>query len=138
MKKAILVFILFLSPFLWRGAGGKVSAQNQGQTEIDSLQVQLSKAKEDTAKVKILNRMSEQSCWSGDYDTALQYANSALALAKKHRFQKGEIKAYNNIGLIHTSQGNFDEALKNYTTSLKISQKSGDKQGEANTYLYFG
>src|SRR5690606_1476974 len=127
MKKAILFFILFLSPFLWRGVGGKVYAQNQGQTEIDALQVKLSKAKEDTAKVKILSQMSEKLCWSGDYDRALQYADSALALAKKTNFKKGITTAFNNIGIIDFYLGKYPEAMDKSLAALRIAEEIDDK-----------
>jgi len=131
MKKELyLILFLFIT--------GIVSAQNREQKQIDSLRIELSKAKEDTVKVKILNQLSEQSCWFGNYDTALQYANSALVVAKKTDFKRGMVIAYNNIGAVDFFQGNYPEAMDNSLTALQIAGTIGDKNEMAGAYNNIG
>ena len=100
--------------------------------KIDSLQKVLLTAKEDTNKVNALNALSEQLWKKGNYDTALIYANNALALANSLSFgegrgeagwKKGIAKAYNNIGIIYQEQGNYPEALKEHFASLKLKEE---------------
>jgi len=131
-KKYLFTFILILA-FIQ-----KAYSQNQEQKRIDSLQIELSKAKEDTVKVKILNQLSEQSCWFGNYDTALQYANSALTLAKKTDFKRGMVIAYNNIGAVDFFQGNYPDAMDNSLIALQIAGTISDKNEMAGAYNNIG
>ncbi len=113
-------------------------AQKQGQALIDSLLLELSKAKEDTNKVKDLYLLSDNYETIGDYAQGLEYGNRGMLLAKKIDFKKGESICYNNIGIIYWSQGNYDKALENHFASLKIQKELGDKEGMASSYNNIG
>src|SRR5690606_32896452 len=76
-------------------------AQKRGEAFVDSLLQELPKAKEDTSKIKILNQLSERSCQSANFGFALQYADSAMVLAKRADFKKGTAAAFNNIGNVN-------------------------------------
>ena len=69
-------------------------AQNE---KIDSLLSNLKTAKEDSNKVKAFNELGFQLRTAGNYVQAMEYENSALLLAKKIDFKKGEAKAYGNL-----------------------------------------
>ena len=131
MKRTVLVILIlgFSIPSL---------AQNQGQTYVDSLLTQLSKTYRDTLKVAIFNQLSEQSYQFGKYDNALQYADSALVLAKKVEFKKGMARAYNNIGATDFSQGNYPSALESTFKALRIGEAIDDKSQIAVSYKIIG
>jgi len=134
MKKNIIFFtLIFILAFLQ-----KAYPQNREQKQIDSLRIELSKAKEDTAKVKILNQLSDLSCRFGNYETALQYGDSALVVAKRTDFKKGTATAYNNIGIVNFYQGDYPEALNNSFTALQIAESIGDKNEMASSYKNIG
>jgi len=72
-------------------------------------------------------------------------SQSAVELARKVAFKKGEARALNNIGTIHHLKGNYPEAFKYLYEALRIFEESGDEMGVAqvnnnlgNTYNYLG
>jgi len=101
-------------------------AQLKGQALVDSLLTELPKAQADTAKVKILHKVSRVLSGS-DPEQALKYANEELALAEKAGWTKGIIFANNNLGSIHQSISDLVVSIKYFTRALEISTQSGDK-----------
>ena len=133
MKKHLLKIII--SVFFIVGAWQQSQAQNK---KIDSLKILLKTAKEDTNKANILSDLSWRLKNIGNYDTALQYANTALSLSEKLNFKRGLSAARNGIGLVYFYKGNYAEALKNYFIGLKIREELGDKKAVAYTYGNIG
>ncbi len=115
-----------------------ISAFAQNNTVIDSLELDLKAAKEDTVKVNILNSLSRQYFDISDYELAMKNSESALALADKINYKRGKANAYNAIGIIYDDQGNYPEALENYFASLKIREELEDKKGIASCYNNIG
>ncbi len=111
---------------------------SQNPKAIDSLTQVLKIANEDTNKVNVLNSLSKRLNNTGDYNTSLQFANTAKTLALKLKFKKGGAIASNNIGSVYFLQGNYLESLKNFFTTLKIMEELGDKKGMANAYNNIG
>jgi len=105
---------------------------------IDSLQQVFKKAKQDTTKVNLLNKISEEYDMSMELDNAIKYGNDALALAKKINFQFGVTKALDNLGNASCDKGDNQEALKYYSTSLSIKKGLGNKKEIAYTYNLIG
>jgi hypothetical protein len=70
-------------------------AQNN---QIDSLKLLLFQSKEDTIKVKTLIDLSWQFKIIAEFDTAIQYAEQALALAKQLEYRKGKGDIYRRLG----------------------------------------
>src|SRR3989344_6059231 len=112
---------------------------------IDSLLTVLKTAKEDTNKVKALNKLSREYTNFSEYDKSIKYSKEALKTAiliesgtsqatVKKAAQKGMANAYNNIGIIYNEQGNFNKALENHFASLKINEETGDKKGTAASF----
>ena len=119
MKKIFLLLFVIAS----------VPKQSHSQRlKIDSLLTVLKSAEEDTNKVNHLSNL----CWEylgiGSYDTAHQYGEQALSLAKKIYFKKGIGSAYNSIGAIYWNEGNYNKALKNFIAALKILEELGDQK----------
>ena len=100
---------------------------------IDSLQVVLKTAREDTNTVNSMNKICLKIQDIGDYHRAIKYANDALSLSKKINYKKGEAHSYTNLGIIYDYQSNYPEALKNYFIALKLFEEIPDKRGIANS-----
>ena len=101
---------------------------------IDSLLKVLDTQKEDTSKVNTLNALSRQLWQTSSYSQAKKYADDALSLSEKIKFNIGKANAYNNIGIVYELQGNYPEALKNQLSALSISEGIGNKKGIGFSY----
>src|SRR5450755_2301616 len=84
-------------------------AQNNA---IDSLLNIIKTDKEDTNKVKHLNRVGKEYVELGELDKGLPYAKASLALAQNLGYKKGISFAYHGLGVIYISSSNYPEALK--------------------------
>lgn len=93
----------------------------QDQIKIDSLTIQLSNAREDTSKVKVLLELSGVYSRS-DLIKALQYSKEALQTSTNIGSTLYQTRSYIKIGSYLIAIGNYDEALKNFLASLKLSQ----------------
>ena len=91
------------------------------QAKIDSLQEQL-KVSKDTMKVKVLNALAE-AYKEISPEKIIEYGKQALILSQNLEYKKGEIDAFDNIGLGYYSISNYEKALENYLKSLKIKEK---------------
>ena len=110
MVKCLNSYLLFV--FFAFGIRESI-AQNP---KIDSLLNVLKNAKEDTEKVNIFFKLSEE-CEEADI---LKYAKPAFDLAKKINFKSGMANSLNNIGFVYMSNRQFDTAKYYYETALKI------------------
>ncbi|MEM7655829.1 MAG: tetratricopeptide repeat protein [Bacteroidota bacterium] len=63
--------------------------------------------------------------------TARETAEEALALALELGFQKGEIPAYQVMGIAYVHQENFNEAIQFFRKALEVQQKLGRELEEA-------
>ena len=91
MKKVIIIFnlsFLILNSFCF--------AQ---QNKIDSLLTLLKTDKEDTNKVKHLNKLCLENYLIGSYDKGLPYGKQALELAQSLAYKRGEAGAYHVMAL---------------------------------------
>lgn len=86
---------------------------------IDSLQIVLKTAKEDTAKVKALARLAYE-FENSNPDTAIYFANAAIALATKLDYQMGIARAHFYKGSALINLAEFDNALKELNAALLI------------------
>src|ERR1700752_2257351 len=103
-------------------------AFGQDNRTIDSLNVLLSKVKDDTNKVIILNNLCNQ-YENSDPKKALVYANKGDSLATYLNFQRGKALCLDNIGTLYCNQGEYENALVNYFKALKINEAIGNKKG---------
>ena len=86
--KNIFLSLLFILLFF--------SILHAQQQKVDSLELVLKKAKEDTNKVKVLNALALQYIDIGDFKKALLYSNDALSLSIKKDYKKGVATSYTN------------------------------------------
>lgn len=119
-KQRILIFFFIVMHFLM------ASAQNK--KAIDSLNILLSKSKDDTNKVLLLNRLCNEYKYF-DPNKALVYVQSGESLATQLNFKKGKALCLDNIGTIYCDQGDYENALINYFKAFKINEIIGNKKG---------
>ncbi|PWA07087.1 tetratricopeptide repeat-containing sensor histidine kinase [Flavobacterium laiguense] len=122
MKKYILFLLILTINFSF--------SQKSKEQKIDSLKIELSHAKEDTLKVKTLNRLSSLNYYR-DSNLSLKYANSAQLLSQKLGYKNGIGYAYDNIGIYYWLKADFPKALDYMYKALKIHENANDKKGIA-------
>jgi len=104
----------------------------------DSLYLVLEAAKEDTNKARKLDMLARSYLYRGNFHLADSLAECALQLSGEIEFKRGQINAYEIIGLVYLNQGNYMLARKNQLTALKISEDIGDKFHMASSYNNLG
>ncbi len=102
-------------------------AQNKDQLKIDSLLTHLTKAKEDTNKVRLLLEIMYVHIYY-KAEEGLQYEKPALMLAEKLSWQIGICEVKYLTGKIYWRLNKFDEALKYHFASLSVAEKMNDKK----------
>ena len=98
---------------------------------IDSLKRVLQTQKKDTSKINTLNSLSAAYVESGDYITAKRIGDSALTLAVKIKFKRGEGNARLNLVWSYLREKNFVEAKNHTAAALNIFLAIGYKKGIA-------
>ncbi len=93
----------------------------------DSLQKQLSIAKNDTHKVLILNDLS-YSLRESNPEKAFEYANRSKNLSEKIHFVKGLPYALENLGWLYYRKGVYLKAFELSNRALEICERNGDKK----------
>jgi tetratricopeptide (TPR) repeat protein len=129
MKKVFTIIILLISFHFF--------SFSQDQFLIDSLNVLLKAAKQDTARANILYQISV-AYWDYDTDKAIDYANQTLALSEKTGYKKGIGNSYHSMGVVYESIGDYSTAIDFFLKALKICEETGDKKGMARTNLSYG
>jgi len=89
---------------------------------LDSLQAELAKSKEDSAKVKLLLKICSLHSAVSDSEKIV-LAKRALQLAKKINLQRGILSAQMNLGAAANGLGKYDEALMYLNEALKTAEK---------------
>lgn len=119
------IILLFL-PFIV----GNSYSQKQGIELIDSLKQELNLTNTDTAYIRLLGKLSFQ-YYRFDTDSGIFYAQKALNLSEKIKWQTGIAFSYNYLGTNNAVKGNFPEALDYFNKSLSKYEEIDDKQGVA-------
>jgi adenylate cyclase len=124
VKKWLLLLLFILSN------SSTCFAQERVQQLIDSLLIELNKAKVDTHKITLLNKIA----YSYPYinpDIGLKYGQQSLALAEKLVWSKGVAGAHMSIGANYANKSDYDNALKHDYIALKLYEQLKDKSGQA-------
>jgi serine phosphatase RsbU (regulator of sigma subunit) len=114
-------------------AASTLTAQTK---KLDSLQTLLKTAKEDTAKVRLLNEVAREQ--RGDLALQRATAESAYALAMRLGDKSGAARAKNQIASSYSVQSSYAEALRAAEEALALSHAAGDKRQEASAYNRMG
>jgi len=104
------------------------------QAKIDSLQKLLATDKEDTSRIKNMNKLSWTYIGIGQYGPAVKTATMAITLGKKVNYEKGLADSYNMLGNVYLRQGDLRGAEQNFLISMDIQKSRGDKKGMAAAY----
>lgn len=97
---------------------------------LDSLKLKLTKAKQDTACVMLLQRIADVS-QNLDMDSSLVYARQGLNLATKLKFPLGKTCCLYQLAYGYYGLGNYPLFYENAKKSLTISEQIGYKAGAA-------
>ncbi len=133
MKLTLNKTFVFASCFLFLFS---VQAKAQ-EKRIDSLKTILTKAKEDTNKVKTLITLA-LALEGSKPDQAFTYANEALLLSQSLDFKRGTSICYHTMGSLKFDQGDYDKALDYLFKDITIAQQIGDRQGVGTTFNTIG
>jgi len=128
MNRFLVIILLF--PFLLAG---------QSST-IDSLKMALKKAKDDTARIILLNEISA-AC---NVEELINYADASSNICKQHLskessaylkyfYKKYYSWALNNIGFVYHSNGEIKNALSYFNDALQIQREIKDSVGIASS-----
>ncbi|HSD09270.1 tetratricopeptide repeat-containing sensor histidine kinase [Flavobacterium sp.] len=128
--KRLAIIILML-------AVNSLFAQDEGIKLIDSLKIELTKAKADTTKVNILNQMTSGSYYERPKIAAV-YGLQALLIATKINWEKGIATTASNLGICYWVDANFAASIKYFQKSLVYNEKIQDQQGIANALNHLG
>jgi tetratricopeptide (TPR) repeat protein len=105
-------------------------AAAQNQKRIDSLLKVLPKYKDDTNKVIVLYDLG----WETSYrnlEEGLRYAEQALSLATKLKYEDGQVMAFHDIGSIYVDLGDFQKANEYLFKELRLLESTKSSQSAA-------
>lgn len=94
--------------------------------QIDSIQAEITKAKNDTSKVNLYNTAFNLTR-NMDPEKAEGYAKQGIDLAEKLRFNNGLMTLYKSYGSYLDIQGNYDEAEGYFNKGIAIALKENNK-----------
>lgn len=99
-------------------------------SQIDSLLYELQTIKNDTNKIRLLNKISRTS-FNSDIKLAFKYLPEAIALSKELEFQDGLADSYKNLGTAFFYTREYDSTKVYWYKSLQnISSKDFKKKGD--------
>jgi signal transduction histidine kinase len=126
MKRYCSVILLFST----------LCSYTQTNKIIDSLE-KIASHQRDTNLVKTYNELTWQ-YRNVDQNKAISYANKAIDLSTRYKFDKGIAQAYNDLGIIFYDKQNFDTAIVLYNKSFAIRRRNNDVSGMAKLYNKIG
>lgn len=113
----------YICLFLFTFTANVLLAQSFNAASIDSLKNELSKAKYDTIKVLILDKLTTLFA-SSNSTQALRYGREAWALASKIKYDKGKVLSALSSGQIMLNTSDYAEALNKLLEARYICEKS--------------
>ncbi|HUR29787.1 MAG TPA: tetratricopeptide repeat protein [Saprospiraceae bacterium] len=106
----------------------------QSDSNLESFFVELQKEIADTARVNILNAISNNLIQAKNYPAALPYSREALSLAEKIHYAKGIGHANLDLGVQEVENKNYALGLEIYNIALEIFEETKDTLGLARYY----
>jgi tetratricopeptide (TPR) repeat protein len=104
---------------------------------IDSLKKLVSTTRQDTIRVQAYIGLSDEYAWYYP-DTSLSYAMPGLALAKKIRYEMGELRMLFAMSEALATQYNYSRALQLRFQALELAKKLNMPEGIALAYFLIG
>ena len=128
MKKSFLKYLfLFLYSLT---ISLLLNAQAQTSSKADRLENLLRLSRVDTSRVTILNALFKEYALDKPF-RAKKYAEQALDISEKNKYEEGIAISAENIGKFYHSQGEYQDAYKYFFQALSSKQKQGDQTGIA-------
>ena len=130
MKKIflLLVIVTFLNSY---------AQKKQGQDLVDSLLLELPRAKMDSNKVNLLNAIAGE--YTNLYDEkGKKYAQQSASLSEKINFKSGEADSYEIIGKFYSMEPDFKKAIEYYNNAIKIGISQNDSKRLSKLYKKMG
>src|SRR6516162_5328337 len=125
----LLITFLFLITIFWACA--------RTQT-LDTLRQSLKEhSTEDSIHVDLFNQLSFR-ILKYQPENSFDYAQRALTLAQRLKFQKGIGEAKNNLAVYHLLKGKADVALGEAFEAVKIGEQKQSTELLANSYAILG
>lgn len=112
-------------------------AQKLGQNLIDSLVKELPKQTNDSLKIRMLKRISDEYFFI-DPDRAMQYSRTGLRYAEKAKWNRAIGNFYMSIARAFSDKGNYDSSMAYNNRALTIYKKANDKFNIATTLNNMG
>lgn len=130
MKKIIIPIVLILASIILIGEkkpiiqnkSSKEKPKTQHEQQINSLETELTKAKEDTNKVNILNALALKKSTSAPAE-CIKLGEHALDLSEKLHWQKGKADAFRMLGIGYNQISKYDSALSFIILHLKFLKR---------------
>ncbi|MGZ4055849.1 MAG: tetratricopeptide repeat protein [Bacteroidia bacterium] len=120
MRFRILLLLIFLKI--------SVSAQQNKQKEIDSLNAVIQTSNVDTLKIKAMNSLVNLQR-SSNPEKADSMAKQIISLSQKCNYPKGEIAAWMSRAVIkYFVKKDYEGGIKDYNTAMAICKESGNKK----------
>ena len=107
-----------------------LNAQAQTSSKADRLENLLRLSRVDTSRVTILNALFKEYALTKPFK-AKKYAEQALEISEKNKYEEGVAISAENIGKFYHSQGEYQDAYKYFFQALSSKQKQGDQTGIA-------
>ncbi|MBL0134029.1 MAG: tetratricopeptide repeat protein [Chitinophagaceae bacterium] len=104
------------------------TAFSQTNPFADSLLVLLEKEKDDTLKIKLIDKIS-RSYSESNPAKSIEYARTGLALSIKTDFKKGISQFYLTIGNCMTYLGDYEKAMPLLDSAVLIFQETKNTKG---------
>ena len=86
-------------------------------------------------------RYNNDVCWklrNSNPETAIQFGNKAIDIAKRTGDMEQLVKGYSYIGVCHRNLGNYSDALEYYELGVENARKYGVTEQEAYGYVNLG
>ena len=130
MKRWLFVFLVLFLDY-------KSLAQKQGKALIDSLVKELPRVQNDSLKVRLVKRISDEYFYV-DVDKALTYSRIGLKHATKINWQRA-IGAFTlNLGRAYGDKGQYDSCMYYYRKVYQLYKSSDDKVNMASVLNNMG
>ncbi|PCH65253.1 MAG: hypothetical protein COC01_10035 [Bacteroidetes bacterium] len=138
VKGKNLILVIGLGLVLGLNSGFDASTPlSTGSSEIDSLKTVLSQSPSDTIRIKTLLKLGTHLRYT-EPDTALNYYEEALSIAKAINHKKLIAGCNNSIGRIYLRKSDYPQALHYYNEALSINEQLKDIKAMAGNYNNIG
>ena len=106
--------------------------------KIDSLQLMLPKAKNDTAKANILLKISNEYLTINDFPNALKFAGMAMPFTQKKADEKSKAAVYYVFATVNQVKALYELSLAYADTAKQLFEVNGNELDLAKTYRLIG